>query len=58
VSENKDKLKMVGSVFTDESYGIAIAKGKTDLLSKVNAGLKAVKAEGLIDQYAQKWLPK
>jgi polar amino acid transport system substrate-binding protein len=56
VGQNPDKLKSVGTVFTDENYGIAVAKGKSDLLTKVNAGLKAVMAEGLIDKTAKTWL--
>jgi polar amino acid transport system substrate-binding protein len=56
VDLNPDKLKTVGNVFTDESYGIAVAKDKKDLLNKINAGLKAIKKEGLIDKYSQKWL--
>jgi polar amino acid transport system substrate-binding protein len=56
VGQNSSKLKTVGSVFTDENYGIAVAKGKTDLLNKINAGLKAIKSQGLINQYSQKWL--
>jgi polar amino acid transport system substrate-binding protein len=56
--KNPDKLKTVGVVFTDENYGIAVAKGKTDLLTKINAGIKAVKSEGLIDQLTKKWLEK
>ena len=53
VGKNSDKIKTVGAVFTDENYGIAVAKGKTDLLNKINAGLKAIKAEGVIDQVCQ-----
>ncbi len=56
VGKNSDKLKTAGSVFTNESYGIAVAKSKTDLLSRINDGLKAIKAAGVIDQAAQKWL--
>jgi polar amino acid transport system substrate-binding protein len=56
VGKYADKIKAVGAVFTDENYGIAVAKSKTDLLKKINDGLKAVKSEGLIDQYAKKWL--
>ncbi len=56
VGKNPDKLKAVGGVFTDENYGIAVAKGKTDLLNKINAGLKTIKAEGLIDSTAKVWL--
>ena len=56
VGENPDKLKTVGEVFTDENYGIAVCKTKEDLLAKINAGLKAVKEEGLIEQLVEKWL--
>ncbi|MFA5309857.1 MAG: basic amino acid ABC transporter substrate-binding protein [Dehalococcoidales bacterium] len=56
VSLNPDKLKTIGEMFTTESYGIALAKGQTDLLAKINKALAAVKSEGLIDQYAAKWL--
>jgi polar amino acid transport system substrate-binding protein len=56
VGQNPDKLKAVGSVFTDENYGIAVAKGKTDLLSKINDGLKAIKAAGIIDSASKAWL--
>jgi len=56
VGENPDKLKTVGEVFTEESYGIAVCKTKADLLAKINEGLKAVKAEGLIEKLVEKWL--
>ena len=56
VGENPDKLKAVGEVFTEENYGIAVCKTETDLLAKINAGLKAVKAEGLIEKLVEKWL--
>jgi len=56
VGKNPDKLKAVGGVFTEENYGIAICKNNTELLAKINRGLKAVKNEGLIETLAQKWL--
>jgi polar amino acid transport system substrate-binding protein len=55
VGKNPDKLKTAGKVFTDESYAIAVAKGKKELLAEINAGLKSIKSEGLIEQYSQKW---
>ncbi|OGN96906.1 MAG: ABC transporter substrate-binding protein [Chloroflexi bacterium RBG_13_51_18] len=58
VGKNPDKLKIVGTTFTDENYGIAVAKGKTDLLAKINAGLQAIIAEGLIEEFSMKWLEK
>lgn len=56
VGENLDKLKAVGEVFTDEYYGIAVCKTNTDLLAKLNEGLAAVKAEGVIDDLTAKWI--
>lgn len=56
VGENEDTLKMVGQVFTEENYGIAVCKSKADLLNKINAGLKSVRDEGLIDLLVIKWL--
>jgi polar amino acid transport system substrate-binding protein len=58
VSQNSAKLKTVGTTFTSEFYGIAVNKNKPELLTKINAGLAAVKAEGLIDQLTTKWWPK
>ncbi len=56
VGANPDKLKTVGEVFTDENYGIAVCKSKPELVEKINEGLAAVKAAGLIDQLVDKWL--
>jgi len=56
VNTNPNALKLVGSSLTSESYGIAVAKGKNDLLNKINAGLAKVKAAGKIEELVQKWL--
>ena len=56
VNKNSNKLKTAGEVFTEEYYGIAICKDNTELQAKINAGLKAVKAEGLIEELIQKWI--
>ena len=58
VARNSSDLKAVGGVFTSESYGIAVAKGKTDLLAKINAGLAKVKSEGQIETLSKKWIEK
>jgi polar amino acid transport system substrate-binding protein len=55
VAQNADKLKMVGSVFTDENYGIAVCKTNTELLAKINAGLAAIKANGTFDALLAKY---
>jgi polar amino acid transport system substrate-binding protein len=56
VGQNDDKLKSVGTVFTSEFYGIAISKNKAGLESRINAGIAAVKKDGIIDNIAKKWL--
>jgi ABC-type amino acid transport substrate-binding protein len=58
VAKNPNALKTAGPMFTSESYGIAVAKGKADLLAKINAGLAAVKADGLIETLSKKWIEK
>jgi polar amino acid transport system substrate-binding protein len=56
VNKNSAKLKTIGDLFTTESYGIAFAKSQTALRDKINKALAKIKAQGLIDQYASKWL--
>jgi polar amino acid transport system substrate-binding protein len=58
VGKYPDKLKTVGDVFTDENYGIAVCKTKTDLLAKMNAGLEAVKKDGTFDKLVDQWVVK
>jgi polar amino acid transport system substrate-binding protein len=58
VGQNSTKLKTAGEVFSAENYGIAVAKGKEDLLKKINDGLRKVLAEGIIEELSQKWLEK
>ena len=55
VVTNPDDLKIVGTVFTDEFYGIAVAKGQEDLLEKINKGLQEVLDEGIIGELEEKW---
>jgi polar amino acid transport system substrate-binding protein len=56
VNKNKDTLKTVGNIFTDEYYGIAICKKNTYLVPIVNKALKELKDEGYLDKLAVKWL--
>jgi polar amino acid transport system substrate-binding protein len=52
------KLKAVGQPFTDEKYGIAVKKGATEVLIRINKGLKIVLDRGIIKELEQKWLTK
>ena len=49
-------LKIVGEPFTEEYYGIAVQKGNTELLNKINTGLKKVIESGKRDELIDKWL--
>jgi len=52
----KGKLKTVGAPFTQEFYGVAVKKGNTKVLDKINAGLKKVLDAGDNKAIEQKWL--
>lgn len=56
VAKNASKIKAVGQPFTEEYYGIAVKKGNEALLAKINAGLKAVKDKGILQQLDEKWV--
>jgi len=54
-AEYKDKLTIASNLLTEEFYGIAVNKGNTKVLSKINEGLTKVLADGTIDQLKAKW---
>jgi len=56
VNENPTKIKIAGEPFTQEYYGIAVSMNKTELLERINTGLKAVKSEGAIEELFKKWV--
>jgi len=47
--------KIVGEPFTDELYGIAVNKGKPEVLEALNQALAEVKANGTYDEIYNKW---
>lgn len=56
IGQNPEKLMTTGSVFTDESYGIAFCKDQGELVDKVNAALKSLIEDGTVNTLEQKWL--
>ena len=50
-----DLFVTVGDPMTKEEYGFVVDKGETELLEKINAGLKAVKDNGTYDEILKKW---
>lgn len=52
-----EKLHIVAKPATVKYYGIALNKGRTDgLMTKINAGIKAIKADGTYDKIVAKYL--
>jgi polar amino acid transport system substrate-binding protein len=57
-AENPDaKLKVVHSITTDLPHGYAFKKGNTELINKVNAGLKQVIEDGTWERLHKKFEP-
>ncbi|WP_459502475.1 glutamate ABC transporter substrate-binding protein [Bacillus sp. C1] len=48
--------EVVGKIFTDEPYGIAVQKGADDLTKEINSLLKDMKASGEYDKLYEKWI--
>ncbi len=55
ISQQPKDIKY-GEPITTEEYGIAIRKGNTQLLEKINEGIAQVKASGKYDEIYAKWL--
>jgi len=47
--------KFVGEVLSTEYYGIAVKKGNSEILEKINAALKQAKSSGFYSQIHVKW---
>jgi polar amino acid transport system substrate-binding protein len=54
--EYKEKFKIVGEPFTQESYGFVVKKGNRELVELLNRGIRAVKTKGIDEQLRKKWL--
>lgn len=53
---NPGEIQVVGAPFTVEYYGIAIRKGRQDLLRQINRALAQIKADGTYDAIYEKWI--
>ena len=51
----KDFRVLSDTSFSKEQYGIAVKKGNTELLKKINDGLTAIKADGTYDTIFKKY---
>lgn len=55
-AEYKEKFKIVGEPFTEESYGVVFKKGNTELQDLVNKGIASIQAKGIDKELEKKWL--
>lgn len=55
IKQGNQDVKIVGERLTSEDYGIAVPKGKTELLNKINHGLKELKKNGKYKEFYVKW---
>ena len=49
-------LKILDEAFTEEDYAIAVKKGNTELLDKINGALKDLKDNGTLDEIVAKYI--
>jgi polar amino acid transport system substrate-binding protein len=50
------EVRVAGKTFTAEKYGIAVRKGNSTLLAKLNEGLRKVRASGEYDRLMKQWI--
>lgn len=55
MSQQDPNYKLVGGLFTDEPYGIAVRKGDKEMLDEVNKVLKNLNDSGEYDKLYEKW---
>lgn len=55
--EQSEGLKVCEEAMSQEEYAIAVAKGNTEILDKINGALKELKEDGTIDEIINKYIP-
>lgn len=55
ISNNTD-LSILDESFAEEEYAIAVKKGNTELLEKINTALAQLKADGTLDSIKNNWI--
>lgn len=53
--QNSDAVKTIDVALTVEQYGIAVKKGDSEMVKKINDALKELKADGKIDELMEKY---
>ena len=55
VEKNPDALKVLDDVLTQEEYAIAVRKGSTEFLEKVNEVIRELKESGELEEIVNKY---
>ena len=55
VEKNADALKVLDDVLTEEEYAIAVRKGSTEFLEKVNEVIRELKESGELEEIVNKY---
>ncbi|WHY11798.1 transporter substrate-binding domain-containing protein [Peribacillus frigoritolerans] len=56
MADEDPSYELVGGTFTEEPYGIAVKKGNTEFVEKLNKALKSLKDSGKYDEIHDKWI--
>ena len=56
VASNSGKLKLIEDDTSTEEYAIAVKKGDTELLEKINSGLAKIKEDGTFDELVAQYI--
>ena len=56
VANNKSSLKMIEDDTSTEEYAIAVGKGDTELLAKINHGMQTIKDNGTFDKLVDEYI--
>lgn len=56
VENNADAIKVLDTALTEEEYAIAVPKGSTELLDKVNEVIGEMKESGELDEIVSKYI--
>ena len=56
LAQNED-IKKVGDDLDKEEYAIAVAKGNTELVEKLNTAINELKEDGTLDEIMNKYIP-
>ncbi|MBE3598740.1 MAG: basic amino acid ABC transporter substrate-binding protein [Limnochordaceae bacterium] len=56
VKEYPGQIEFVGTPFTEEYYGIAVRKGRPELLKAINEALQEIKRDGTYDKIYARWI--